>query len=408
METNKMVVQNPAVPAVAGTGAWAGFGVTPAQTVVIAHHDVHGITAGYLIAKAFGAVEVYSNFPQTAPENVVSTLQNLFAAASTRLRIVIVDIPVDLKNPAGFIRGLEDIALRHEVVFIDHHESSVQFLSQFRNVKVIFLGPSALTLNNYLLSQVPNATDLDRTIALVGAVGDRDPEIVRQNLFNAELQRISDGLDVLVRERDGALRAIRALMQNPGALLEEARERANQIPTAQLFRRVGPVAVAQGPLPAGWGPKALEKLAFAVGAWYAVGWGVDDRTKTPIARAIIRWDVSARIPGLPMPGSVARALWPTRNVIGHPAAPSIAGSSEAEVQEMALTLAQALADAAVKSAAPSAVRFIPESDVGMMFVEVLQRLEQLLQEQQKMYQEYLELKRRQVELLQRGERRAAD
>jgi hypothetical protein len=43
-----------------------------------------------------------------------------------------------------------------------------------------------------------------------------------------------------------------------------------------------------------------------------------------------------------------------------------------------------------------------------MFVEVLQRLEQLLEEQRRMYAEYLELKRRQVELLQRGERRAAD
>jgi hypothetical protein len=32
----------------------------------------------------------------------------------------------------------------------------------------------------------------------------------------------------------------------------------------------------------------------------------------------------------------------------------------------------------------------------------------MMERQEKMYQEYLELKRRQVELLERGERRAAD
>jgi hypothetical protein len=378
-------------------------------TVVIAHHDVHGVCAGYLAARAFGAIEVYSNFPQTAPENLVATLQNLYAAASQRLRVVIVDVPVDVKNPTGFVQGLEQFAQLHDVVFIDHHETSVKWLSGFRNVKPVFLGPSALTLNNYLLSQIPNATDLDRTIALVGAVGDRDPEVVRQGVFSAELQTLSDGLDVLVRERDGALRTIRALVQSPETMLNEARARAGQIPVAQLGQRIGPVAVAAHPLPAGWGPKALEKMAFAVGAWYAVGWGVDEKTKTPIARAIIRWDVNARMPNLPLPGAVARSLWPTRNVIGHPAAPSVAAASEAEAQEMALAWARALADAATKSAAPKVTTLISESAVGEVLVEVLQRLEQILEEQHKMYSEYLDLKRQQVELLRRTTgARAAD
>jgi len=378
-------------------------------TVVIAHHDVHGICAGYLAARAFNAVEVYANFPQTAPENLISTLQNLYAAASQRLRIVIVDVPVDLKNPAGFIQGLEQFAMLHDVIFIDHHESSVRWLGNFRNVKPIFLGPSALTLNNYLLTQISNPTDLDRTVAIVGAVGDRDPEVVRQGIFNAELQTLSDGLDVLVRERDGALRTIRALVQSPETVLSEARARAGQIPSAQLGQRIGSVAVAAHPLPAGWGPKALEKMAFAVGAWYAVGWGVDEKTKTPIARAIIRWDVNARMPNLPLPGAVARSLWPTRNVIGHPAAPSVAAVSETEAQEMALAWARALADAATKSAAPKVTTLISESAVGEVLVEVLQRLEQILEEQRKMYSEYLELKRQQVELLRRTSgARAAD
>jgi hypothetical protein len=387
----------------------APVGGASLPTVVIAHHDVHGVAAGYLAARAFGAIEVYSNFPQTAPENLIQTLQNLYAAASQRLRVVIVDIPVDLKNPVGFIQGLEQFAVLHDVVFIDHHESSVRWLGQFRNVKPIFLGPSALTLNNYLLSQVPNPTDFDRTVALVGAVGDRDPEVVRQNLFNAELQALADGFDVLVRERDGALRTIRALVQSPETVLSEARTRAGQIPSAQLLQRIGPVALAQGPLPPMWGPKALEKLCFAGGAWYGVGWGIDERTKTPTVRAIIRWDIAAKMPNLPLPGAVARSLWPTRNIIGHPAAPSVAATSESEAQEMAVAWARALADAATKSAAPAVATLISETRVGEMLAEILQRLEQILEEQRKMYAEYLDLKRRQVQLLERTSgARAAD
>jgi hypothetical protein len=340
---------------------------------------------------------------------VVQTLQNLYAAAPTSLRLILVDIPVDLKNPAAFVRGLEDLALRHEIVFIDHHESSVQFLHMFQRVKPIFLGPSALTLNNYLLSRIQGATDVDRTIALVGAVGDRDPEVVKQGLFTHELQVLADGMDVIVRERDGALRAVRALIQNPSSLLDEAKTKAGQIPSATLGQRIGSVAVAATALPAQWGPKSLERLAFQTGAWYAVGWSYDERNRQWVVRAIIRWDVAARMSHLPLPGNIARQIWSTRNIIGHPAAPSVAAISEEEAESMATQWARALADAVTKSAAPTVATLISETRVGEMLAEILQRLEQILESQRQMYQEYLELKRRQVQLLERTSgARAAD
>jgi len=386
---------------------------TPAHgqaTVIVAHFDVHGVCAGYLAVKAFGASEVYCNYPQTAPENLVSTLQNLYAAAPGKLRIVIVDVPVDLKNPAGFIRGLEDLALRHEVILIDHHESSLQYLAQFKTVKAFYAGPSALVLNEMLLGMIPSPSELDRVIAVVGAIGDRDPEVIKRGIFTADLQTLADGLDALVRQPNGAQNTVRELVQNPADVLARARAEAGKIPAATLAQRIGPVAVAAGPLPTGWGPKALERLAFNVGAWYAVGWSIEERTKQPVVRAIIRWDVAAKMPALPMPGATARALWPTRNIIGHPAAPSIAATSEAEAQEMVLQWARALADGATKSASPSVTTFIPETRVAELFIELLQRLEQILEEQKRMYSEYLDLKRRQVELLEKtGARgRAAD
>jgi hypothetical protein len=125
--------------------------------------------------------------------------------------------------------------------------------------------------------------------------------------------------------------------------------------------------------------------------------------------------VQARYPNLPTPGTIAKRLWPTRNIIGHPAAPSVAATSESEAQEMALTWARALADEVSRFGSPSVMRFINEYEVGKVLAEVLVKLEQIMERQaqvmerqERMYQEYLELKRRQVELLERGERRAAD
>jgi len=376
-----------------------GTSPAPVRTVVVGHFDVHGVTAAYLAVKAFGAVDAFANYPATSPETLVQTLQNLFAAAPSRLRLVIVDVPVDLKNPAAFIRGLEDLATYHEIIFFDHHETSLPFLPQFRNVKAFYVGPSALTFNETLLRMIPNPTEVDQTISVIGAVGDRDSEVVRRNIFNTELQTISDGLDVLVRERDGALNTLKSLLVDPMGTLARARARANEIPAAQFGQRIGPVAVASSPLPAQWGPKALERMCFNAGAWYGVGYGYDERSRTWIVRAIIRWDVAAKYPNLPQPGHVARSIWVTRNIIGHPSAPSVAATSESEAQEMVVQWARALAESATKGAAPATVSLISESKVGEVLVEIMQRLEQILEEQKRMYAEYLELKRQQVELL---------
>jgi hypothetical protein len=378
-------------------------------TVVIGHFDVHGVCAAALAAKAFGAVEVFANYPATSPETLIQTLQNMYAAAPQRLRIVVVDVPVNLKDPVSFVQGLENLAVRHEVVYIDHHETTLPYLAWFQRVRAIFVGTSALQMNMALYNMIPEKTDTDRLIAVLGAIGDRDAEVVKQGLLTADLQNLADGMDVIVRERDGALRAARVLVQNPSALLDEARAKAGQIPSATLGQRIGPVAVAATALLAQWGPKSLERLAFQTGAWYAVGWSYDERNRQWVVRAIIRWDVAARMSHLPLPGNIARQIWSTRNIIGHPAAPSVAATTEEEARFMAEQWARALADAATKSASPAVASLISESKVGEMLAEVLQRLEQILESQRQMYQEYLELKRRQVQLLERTSgARAAD
>jgi hypothetical protein len=321
--------------------------VSRRRVAVFGHHDVHGVVAAYIAVKAFGASEAFAGFPDTAPELVVQTVRRLFGSATEPSHIVLVDIPVDLKDPEAFVKGLEELAEVHQVTLIDHHESSQRFAGMFSRVRFVYTGPSALALNMYLLSMVPNPSPVDRVLAIVGAVADRDPEVIRRGLWSEELQRYADGLDVLVR-RLGAQRVLDELLRDPVKVLREAVARADEVPVAQLDRVVGVVAVAGGLLPEGWGFKALERLAFATNALYAVGVGVDPVSRNPVVQAIIRWDARAKRPDLPLPGDVAKLLWPDRNVIGHRAAPIVPAKTLEEAKQMALQLAQAINSAVEK------------------------------------------------------------
>jgi hypothetical protein len=244
---------------------------------------------------------------------------------------------------------------------------------------------------------------------VVGAVGDRDPEVIRQGLFNTEIQAVADGLDVMVREKDGALRTLRALLQDPRSVVEQAKARAAEIPVAAPREKIGVVCVADGLLQEAWGPKSLEKLAFQQGCWYATGVSRDPRTGQYVVRAILRWDVAARYTNLPMPRDIMSRLYPTRSVIGHPAAPTIAAATEDEARDMAYRITRALADETSRFASPSTLRFINEYEVGRILTDVLLKIEQaiekidrILENQTRMYSEYLDLKRRQVQLLEQA------
>lgn len=314
------------------------------KTLVVGHFDTHGVTAAYLAARVFSSQDVYANFPQTSPENVVPTLKNLLGPeGGERRKIVMVDIPVDLKNTEAFVKGLDELGVRHNIHLIDHHETSLPHFSKFQRVQVSFHGSSALLLNSFLLSQIRDPKEVDFILAIAGAISDRDPEVLRRGLYNQELQAIADGLDVMVREKDGALNTLRRLLKEPEAVIREAKERAAAIPVARLKEKVGRVAVSEA-LPENWGAKALEKLAFREGAWYAVGPEYVTRDKQWVVRAIARWDVLAKNPNLPLPGTVMKALWPGKTIIGHPAAPVVAAADEREAREMATQLARAIAE----------------------------------------------------------------
>ncbi|MHA1595650.1 MAG: hypothetical protein ACTSXX_13100 [Candidatus Baldrarchaeia archaeon] len=361
--------------------------------IIVSHFDVHGSLTAALASVKFSANEIHCRFPDTGPENVVDYLRNLIAAAPSQLQVYVIDIPVNLKAPASFVQGLEELAMRHEIIYYDHHESSLQFLNQFQRVKAIYIGPSAYDLTRQFL---PDNSSVWENIAIIAAIGDRDPAIIQRGLWSQELQNAADGFDVLVR-RDPR-EVINMVISDPSGAIQQAIQQAQNLPVAGSGEKIGVVSIAGSPLPEGWGPKALERLAFRENSFYAVGIEYVSRLRQWICRVIARWDVVARNPQLPLPGHVAKELFPTRNVIGHPSAPSIAATSADDAREIAYRIARELADRAFGPVSPRMQRFINEYEVGRVLTEILM-------EMRNMYREYLDLKKKQVELLEEMRRR---
>jgi hypothetical protein len=320
------------------------------RTVVVAHPDVHGVASGVLAAKAFGAEEVYCEWPDTAPKRLVVTLRDLYAAAPQRLRIVLVDIPVDSKNPAAFVRGLEDLADRHEVVYIDHHERSRRYVARFKRVKGFYVGPSALEMSLALVEKLREPDAVDYGLAMIGAVGDRDPEfwrrqdvllwglkfddVLEERGLKADLLDVAEGLDFLVRERGGARRVAEMLLDDPMVAFKLAVERLGRVPVPPLKKRVGVVAVAGGELPSRWAAKSLSLLAVRSGCWYAIGYYRERGGGRPVVRAVQYWFYAGVFPTLPAPEDCLPARYKSRSRIGHKTAPAVVVPSVEEAEKL--------------------------------------------------------------------------
>jgi hypothetical protein len=320
------------------------------RTVVVAHPDVHGVASGVLAAKAFGAEEVYCEWPDTTPKRLVVTLRDLYAAAPQRLRLVVVDVPVDAKNPAAFVRGLEDLADRHEVVYIDHHEQSRRYVTRFGGVKGLYIGPSALEMSLALVEKLREPSVVDYGLAMIGAIGDRDPEfwrrqdvplwglkfddMLRERGLKADLLDVAEGLDFLVRERGGARRVAEMLLDDPMVAFKLAVEKLGQVPVPPLKKRVGVVAVAGGELPSRWAAKSLSLLANRSGCWYAIGYYRGRRGGKPVVRAVQYWLYAGVFPSLPTPEDRLPAKYKSRSSIGHKTAPAVVVPSVEEAEKL--------------------------------------------------------------------------
>lgn len=303
----------------------------PAKAVIISHFDGHGVASAVLLSKKLGIpkTNIIAKFPYTGP-NQFSQLPQLYSFSNYN-HIYIVDIAVDIKNPQQFISTIH--AIFHQAkplneriyfVYIDHHETSIPYLSQFPLFVHILFMPSSYALNT-LVSPTP-----DDDLVYIGAICDRDPTVLKyipQSRYN-ELYEASLGLDVLVRK--DISQAIK-IADNTKALINYSTE----VPEPAQYYTLNNVVVVEEQLPPAWGFKSLEKIAVRENKIYAVGWTISNQTKQPVILAIKRWDKEG--------ADIVSLLGENpenRQSYGHPSARTIAAFSEDDAKKFAETVAK--------------------------------------------------------------------
>lgn len=401
--------------------SWAANVFSGYRPAIVAHHDLDGIAraAIALLSEEFKNAEVHIVYSRSYPATNPTTLPRFLAQLHDRNLnpILFIDIAIDVKNPQAYIDALYAFSSRHKVIWTEHHETDLAHLYDLayalaqHNSLTLWAGPSAYDYSIALamwLNLDPKSHDVQE-LAYLTAIGDRDPKILsilpREQLLH--YYEIGNGLDVIIREISSQSdpahydALARTLAINRDIVFSEARQKANQIPTITRYEIMRPAVVSLEELPQGWGPKSLERLALRTDVPYAFGISLDPRTNTYIIRAITLWTKLSQY------RPIGEILAPhIRNLgltfYGPPTAIVIREfTTFDEAQRRMLALVEQLSQDVY---IPRTTTLINEREIAKAlqsdFNAILTKLTEILETQKQMYQEYLELKRRQVELLE--------
>ena len=343
---------------------------------------------------------VIVKYPDTSPEG---TPKLLYSMSLYNAKIELIDIAINVKNPIEWQRLMNIIAQNNEVVIYDHHESNLRLLQYVpNNVKLVQFD------NTVKMAQALVQSEDNLSIAYIGSFTDRDPAIAsvippESREFN-EYYTLANVYDVLIRQN---------LQQSVTGLysegLEYLRRMATQVeyPPAKLARQVAVqrrdniiFADVLGTNLGQWVWKTIDYLLWQSSADYAViATKVLDRqinAEVPVVFVVKYWLSSAQNP-LP----IVRSIIGNRKVIGHEEAFSVSATSEQDALQLAEQIVSALESQYSSTATAIGTSTVAKA-VQSDFQKILARLTEILDEQRKMYQEYLELKRQQVELLKQS------
>jgi hypothetical protein len=369
---------------------------------IIAHFDAHGVATASARARSLSipADKVYAKYPTTGPEQLPNYVDTFFPTLVNH-DVEIIDIPVNVRNPKQYIDTINRLAQNTSVTLFDHHKTDYQFVTQM-NAKVVIFG-SGVEMAEAL------SNEQNISLAYIGVVADRDPSILSRfirDVVNAELLPLANKLDMLVRQdADVALKNL-ITASNP---VEYLRSVNVQYPPEALARQVqvirrglNTVLVDLTTIPAqqisAWSWKTMEQVAITNRADYvvAVAEAFDRQVNTyvPVVQVIKYW-LSDR----PSPRPQLQPIL-GRTTVGHDDAFSVRALNGGDARTLAERIYNEL-----ELLTPRTVTLINEQRVAEAvradFNTLMQRLTQILELQTKMYSEYLELKKKQVELLER-------
>lgn len=408
------------------------MGARADQKFIVYDTDGHGGLSGYIAIRAFEKagykdLRHYSHFepvrppqtpsrPVTNPMWLATFLPELVAPGFADL--VVIDIPIDIQNPKRFVDILSSYVFgNHRTIFIDHHGHSEWTRILFESGVETIIQPTSYDMSLYLPRALGVCDRDDERLALIAAICDFDESVAH---------KVSSDFEELVAEYfDSAwkfgfrsideIRALEARFGNVGAIvewfkirnlgpeeiLELAREYGQAVPLIDHETR-GDVVVARGTPPQGQAWKALAKLVRVTGAPVAT---MLAQTPRGIS-VIVACDWKKKAQYATIVDDVVLEVAKGRPVVGHPGAKSIAVTSREEGEELLEELVAKLnAEISRRIYACKVAHLINVEHVSEAlhedFRQILQRLTEILETQREMYKEYLELKRKQVELLER-------
>jgi hypothetical protein len=376
---------------------------TQRQKFIISHFDGHGVATASARARTLGVPvdRVYSKYPVTGPEQLPNYIDTYFPTL-TQYDVEIIDIPVNLRDPRTFINTINRLTSNTSVTLYDHHRTDYQFATQLLARLVIFA--TGVEMAEAL------SDERNRMLAYIGVVADRDSSIlsrVSREEVERELLPLANRLDVLVRQ--DAETVLKTLIVEPDPIAY-IRSTNTQYPPESLARQVqvirrglNTVLIDMSMLPQqqilGWSWKVMEQVALMYNTDYvvAIAQSLDRQSSNFVPTVLtIRYWLSQR----PSPRSQLQPIL-GRTTIGHDDAFSIRALDSNDARALADRLFDEL-----ELLTPRTVHLINEQRLSEAirtdYNAILQRLAQILELQSRMYNEYLELKRKQVELLERA------
>jgi hypothetical protein len=255
----------------------------------------------------------------------------------------------------------------------------------------------------------------NRVLAYVGVVADRDPSILSRasrDEVEKELLPLANRLDVLVRQDAEA--TLKTLVSEPDPIAY-IRNANIQYPPESLVKQVSIVKrglntmlVDMTTVPAqqiaAWSWKTMEQVALIHNVDYvvAVAESFDRQTNQYVPTVLV---IKYWLSDKPSPRPQLQPVL-GRTTVGHDDAFSVRAMDRNDATQLADRMFNEL-----ELLTPRTTHLINErvvaSAVRADFATILTKLTQILESQSKMYQEYLELKKQQVELLRQLQDRRA-
>ncbi len=384
-------------------GQSQGSSETQIAPTLIGGYDGHGSLTTLAIARALkvpssNVIIIPPNpkekQPGTSSEGLPSILATLPVQGGD---IIIVDIPINIKDPESFINSIGRIAKYRRVTLIDHHETNMKYLSSLPpNVRLLQFSDTVAMAG--AVEGMFGISPLDREMLMIGAVCDRDPAVQKYGMLIDQLYPLANTWDYLIRNNmlvhvkqvyergtDYIKEMAKSVVYPPVSISQMARiERAggSTIAIADIYQL--PRDTVQG-----WQWKTFDYIAYANRLDYVVGIAesFDRQSKSYIpVLYVIKYFLSKL--RAPRPLIEAKMMLGDREVVGHNDGFTVACRSYDDCLMLARNVAETLKYniSSVEQLVSGSVVAEDYHNIFDAVVSILKKISELTEKQNQIYE----------------------